>query len=153
MGKESEVAQSCPTLCDQWTAACLAPLSMGFSRQEYWRGLPCPPPGDLIDPGVKAVSLTPPALADCLPLAQQYAFHRCVVRVKIQICRTFQTIPGIWQTDQEMWAIIWPQLMILVICNPFWTIGNKHMREIVYHPGSERYLLKWPVLKKYIFGT
>ena len=87
--------QSCPTLCDQWTAACLAPLSMGFSRQEYWRGLPCPPPGDLIDPGVKAVSLTPPALADCLPLAQQYAFHRCVVRVKIQICRTFQTIPGI----------------------------------------------------------
>ena len=30
-----------------WTIACQAPLSMGFSRQEYWSGLPCPPPGDL----------------------------------------------------------------------------------------------------------
>ena len=32
---------------DPWTVACQAPLSMGFSRQEHWRGLPCPPPGDL----------------------------------------------------------------------------------------------------------
>ena len=35
-----------------WTVACLAPLSRGFSRQEYWSGLPCPPPGDLPDPGM-----------------------------------------------------------------------------------------------------
>ena len=34
-----------------WTVACQAPLSMGFSRQEYWSGLPCPPPGDLPNPG------------------------------------------------------------------------------------------------------
>ena len=33
-----------------WTVACQAPLSMGFSRQEYWSGLPFPPPGDLPDP-------------------------------------------------------------------------------------------------------
>ena len=33
-----------------WTLACQAPLSMGFSRQEYWRGLPCCPPGDLPNP-------------------------------------------------------------------------------------------------------
>jgi len=36
---------------------------MGFSRQEYWSGLPCPPPGELPDPGIKPMSLTPPALA------------------------------------------------------------------------------------------
>ena len=36
----SEVAQSCPTLCDPWTVAHQAPPSMGFSRQEYWSGLP-----------------------------------------------------------------------------------------------------------------
>ena len=36
-----------------WTVARQAPLSMGFSRQEYWSGLPCPPPGDLPDPGDK----------------------------------------------------------------------------------------------------
>ena len=36
-----------------WTVARQAPLSMGFSRQEYWSGLPCPPPGDLPDPGIE----------------------------------------------------------------------------------------------------
>ena len=36
---------------------CQAPLSMGFSRQEYWSGLPCPPPGGLPDPGTEALSL------------------------------------------------------------------------------------------------
>ena len=46
-----------------WTVAHQAPLSMGFSRQEYWSGLPCPPPGDLPDPGLKLESLTSPALA------------------------------------------------------------------------------------------
>ena len=46
-----------------WTIACKARLSMGFSRQEYWSGLPCPTPGDLPNPGIKPVSLTSPALA------------------------------------------------------------------------------------------
>ena len=36
-----------------WTVACQAPLSMEFSRQEYWSGLPCPSPGDLPDPGIE----------------------------------------------------------------------------------------------------
>ena len=46
-----------------WTAACQPPLSMGFSRQEYWSGLPCPPPGDLPHPGFKPISPMSPALA------------------------------------------------------------------------------------------
>ena len=45
-----------------WTAAHQASLSMGFSRQEYWSGLPCPPPEDLPDPGIKLTSVTSPAL-------------------------------------------------------------------------------------------
>ena len=45
-----------------WTVAHQAPLSMGFSRQEYWSGLPCPPPGDLPDPGIKPKCLLSPAL-------------------------------------------------------------------------------------------
>ena len=40
-----------------WTIACQAPLSMGFSGQEYWSGLSCPPPGDLPDPGMEPMSL------------------------------------------------------------------------------------------------
>ena len=46
-----------------WTVACKAPLSMGFSRQECWSWLPCPPPGDLPNPGIKPMSLISPALA------------------------------------------------------------------------------------------
>ena len=46
-----------------WTAARQAPLSMGFSRQQYWSGLPCLPPGDLPNPGVKPGSLMSPTLA------------------------------------------------------------------------------------------
>ena len=47
-------------LVTPWTVAHQAPLSMGFSRQEYWRGLVLPSPGDLPDPGIEPVS---PALA------------------------------------------------------------------------------------------
>ena len=46
-----------------WTIAYQAPPSMGFSRQEYWSGLPFPSPGDLPDPGIESTSLTSPALA------------------------------------------------------------------------------------------
>ena len=46
-----------------WIVAHQAPLSMGFSRQEYWSGLLCPPPGDLPNLGVKPVSPASPALA------------------------------------------------------------------------------------------
>ena len=46
-----------------WTIAHQAPLSMGFSRQKYWSGLLCPPPGDLPNPGIEPISLTSPALA------------------------------------------------------------------------------------------
>ena len=45
-----------------WTAACQAPLSVGFPRQEHWSGLPHPPPGDLPDPGIEPTSLVSLAL-------------------------------------------------------------------------------------------
>ena len=47
-----------------WTTAHQAPLSMGFSRQEYWSGLPCPPPGDLPDLGIKPVFPECPVLQE-----------------------------------------------------------------------------------------
>ena len=61
-----ELLSDVQLLVTPWTVACQAPLSMGFHRQEYWSGLPCPPPGDLPNPGIEPVS---PALqADSLPL-------------------------------------------------------------------------------------
>ena len=53
-------AQSCLTLQPLWTAACQAPLSMGFFRQEYWSGFPFPPPGALPNPEIETVSPAEP---------------------------------------------------------------------------------------------
>jgi len=55
--------QLCPTFVTPWIVARQAPLSIGFSRQEYWSGLPFPLPGDLPNPGIEPRSLTSPALA------------------------------------------------------------------------------------------
>ena len=55
-------AQSCPTVTP-WTGAHQAPLSMRFPGQEYWSGLPFPPPGDLPDPGIELTTSASPALA------------------------------------------------------------------------------------------
>ena len=54
--RPSEVTQSCLTLCDPMGVAYHAPPSMGFSRQEYWSGLPFPSPEDLPDPRIKPMS-------------------------------------------------------------------------------------------------
>ena len=54
--------QLCPTLCDPKDYTHQGPLSRRFSRQEYWRGLPCPPPGDLPDPRIRPMCLTSPTL-------------------------------------------------------------------------------------------
>ena len=53
------VAKLCTTIVTPSTVACQVPLSLGFSRQEYWSGLPFPSPGDLPNPGIE---LRSPAL-------------------------------------------------------------------------------------------
>ena len=66
---KSEVTQSCLTLCDPIDCSLQASPSMGFSRQEYWSGVPFPSPGDLPGPGIEPGS---PALqADALPSEPQ----------------------------------------------------------------------------------
>ena len=78
--KEKDQAQSCLHVCwvwalvtsvmtdfaTLWTVVHQAPLSIAFSRQEYWGGLLLPFPGDVPDPGIKPASLMSPALADRL---------------------------------------------------------------------------------------
>ena len=53
--------QSCSTFCNPIDRSPPGSLSTGFSRQEYWSGLPCPSPGDLPDPGIELASLASPA--------------------------------------------------------------------------------------------
>ena len=62
-----------------WTVVHLVPLSMGFSRQEYWSVLPCPPPGGLPDPRIKPASPAAAALqADSLLLSLQESNSLCI---------------------------------------------------------------------------
>ena len=77
------VTQSCPTFCDPMACSHQAPLSMEFARQEYWSGLPFPPPGDLPDPGIKPVS---PALqADSLLSEPQGSPRSYMLQQKLKI--------------------------------------------------------------------
>ena len=63
----AEPLQLCPTLCNPMNCSPQV-SSVGSSRQEYWSGLPCPPPGDLLNPGIEPLSSASPALqADSLP--------------------------------------------------------------------------------------
>ena len=70
--RPSKLLQSCPTLCDPVDCSLPGSLSMGFSRQVYWSGLPFPSPGDLPHPRIKPASPVSPALqVDSLPLSHQ----------------------------------------------------------------------------------
>ena len=78
-----------------WTVAGQAPLSMGFSRPEYWSGWPCPLPGDLPDPGVEPVSPASPALAGGFfttePPGKTYIRHICVC-VCVCVCNIYNVL-------------------------------------------------------------
>ena len=77
-----------------WTVDCQAPLSMGLPRQEYWSGLPFPPPGGLPDPGTEPASPAPPALAgDSLPPCHLEALRDCSKAV-LHYCAQSQLWPG-----------------------------------------------------------
>ena len=80
------ISQLCQTLYNPWTVAHLAPLSTGLARQEHCSGLPCPPPGDLPDPGVKPQSLGPPTLAGEL-------LYHCASREALLNCSVFFKVP------------------------------------------------------------
>jgi len=72
-----------------WTIAHQAPLSMGFSRQEYWSGSPCPPPGDLPDTGIKPRSLA--LQEDSLPSeppGKSLVFHKYFPNEEAEYFRT-----------------------------------------------------------------
>ena len=72
--------QSCLTLCDPMGQA---PLSTGFSRQEYWSGLPCHPPGDLSNSEIEPLFPAAPELqADSLPLSHQRCPYYFITHLK-----------------------------------------------------------------------
>ena len=114
-----------------WTVALQAPLSMGFSRQEYWSGLPCPPPGDLSNPGIKPVS---PALqVDSLPtdhLGDSLRPHR---------------LYSPWNSPGQNTGVGNLSLLQGIFPTQGSNLGLPHCRRILYqlsHKGSPR-ILEW----------
>ena len=98
-----------------WTTAHQVPLSMGFSRQEYWSGLPFPPPGDLTDPGVKPRS---PVLQEDSLLSEppekpiSFTFTNFISKENVcaqwlQLCPTLcDPIHGILQARIQEWVAV-----------------------------------------------
>ena len=93
-----------------WAVAHWAPCSgesRGFSRQEYWRGLPCPPPGDLPNPGIEPMSLH---LLHCRSILYQLSHKGSPMKVKVaQSCLTLcdpmdDTVHGIAQARILEWV-------------------------------------------------
>ena len=102
-----------------WTVAHQAPLSMGFSRQEYWSGLPCPPPGDLPDSGIEPESLMSPALAGrFFTTSATWEAHNTHNRPQIQSWYSLPPLPSplakcrIQGTFSEHNIIKWKQLFL-----------------------------------------
>ena len=82
---------------------------MEFFRQEYWNGLPCPPPGDLPDPGIEPVSPVAPALqVDSLPLSHQRSLNDLGLKIKspshVQFFVTPCTIQAMEFSRPEYWS-------------------------------------------------
>ena len=133
-------------LATPWTVARQTPLSMGFSRQEYWSGLPCPPPGDLPDPGIELVSLRSSALAGRLfiPSTTGSPSILCTVSV-VHVCQSPSANspppprPGSWKYFQSIhrkrempsWS---------VASTPTW---NRPPHLVVPRPLSRRCEVQW----------
>ena len=88
-----------------WTANLQVPLSMRSSRQEYWSGVACPPPGDLPDPGTEPVSLTSPALAGGnLDATSATCEAPCMPHNKVKRVRDWEFANRTSQMVTNMWV-------------------------------------------------
>ena len=122
-----------------------APPSMGFSRQEYWNGLPCPPPGDLPDPGIEPMSLISPALAGRFFTTSTTweAYHRI---------QQFHSWAYIWKNKQTNRKILsWKYTHTTFIAALFTIRKTTQVMEITQCPSPDEWIKKmWDI---YIYLT
>ena len=120
--------QLCPSLCDPMEIVCQAPLSMGFSRQEYWDGLPFPPPGNLPDRGIEPASLKSPALAGQLfTTSTTWEAHLAHTRLKNSKCLQGLIPSGGSQEESVSWPFQLPEatpISWLVALHPIFNANN-----------------------------
>ena len=99
-----------------WAVAHQAPLSMGFSRQEYWSGLPFPPTGDFPDPGIKLLSPVTPALAG------RFFYHRVTWEAIFTILCNLYVIVQIQISSSYHFLVHYGLLKLLASCVFWWNI-------------------------------
>ena len=113
------------TLCD--VMDCSPPGLQGFSRQEYWTGLPCPPPGDLPNPGIETASLKSPALAGGFFTTDATCEAHQRILTNHQECRTITSRASVRCLYPS--PIRWPhpafQLALEELCQ--WKSGSRQM--------------------------
>ena len=109
-----------------WTVTPQAPLSMGFSRQWYWSGLPCPPPGDLPDSGTEPTCPASPALqVDSLPCEPPG-------KPKNTGLGSLSLLQGIFPTQESYWGLLhcrWILYQLSYQGNPM-TFHIQHMQPV-----------------------
>ena len=131
-----------------WTVACWGPQFMGFARQENWSGLPCPPPGDLSDPGIKLVSPTSPALqADFWPLSHRGRLFIAEVKWKSLVVSDSAThgLYSPWDSPGQNTGVGSLSLLQGIFPTRGSNPGLLHCKWILLllsHPGSPR-ILEW----------
>ena len=109
----AKLLQSCPTLCDPIDCILQASSVHGILQEEYCSGLPCPPPGDLPDMGIKLTSLTSPALAsEFFAISAAAAAAAKSLQSCLTLCDPIDSspsgspIPGILQARTLEWVAI-----------------------------------------------
>ena len=130
------VTKSCLTPATPWTIACQAPLSMGFSKQEHWSGLPFPSPGDLPNPGNEPGSSA--LQADSLPTELWAAYHNihfAAPRIKGPLNYAKSTLPMLYQCGNKVWNdstsvynVVSVQFCCSVVSDSLWLHGLQHAR-------------------------
>ena len=122
----------------QWTVAHPEPLSLGFSRQKYWTGLPCPPPGDLPNLGIKPTSLTSPALAGGLSTTsatwEAYAPRVCakLLQLCLTLCNPMDTSPPGSSVHRILQARILEWVVISYSRGSSWPRDHTHVPWVSY---------------------
>ena len=121
-----------------WTVAPQAPLSMRFSRQEYWGGLLCPPPGDLPNPGIKPASVMSPALEGGYFTTSEKGTQTAPLRIQC---------PCLQRERSFSWACGLDHCMCMARIHPTWRIVCwQGWRALPVHPAHYVWISTRPVM-------
>ena len=113
-----------------WTIAHQTPLSMGFSRQENWRGLPCPPPGDFPNPDIELVSLMSLALAGRFFTTNVTWTHAYLWLVHVDVCQKASQYFKVIILQLNKWIIYIYVYIYICYSNVFYPFHVKEITQI-----------------------